>query len=80
MESTQGQEDEDDPDVPKTTKALPIIKWTEAFEDFLNRVIGARMIPLAYVIRIDPQVPGLAPHWHPMSHIQQNMGQWRVNS
>ena len=55
------QKDEDDPDVPKITKALPIIKWTEAFQDFLNTVIGARMIPLAYVIRIDPQVPGPAP-------------------
>ena len=55
------RKDEDDPDVPKITKALPIIKWTEAFQDFLNRVIGARMIPLAYVIQIDCQVPGLAP-------------------
>ena len=55
------RKDEDDPDVPKITKALPIIKWTEAFQDFLNRVIGARIIPLAYVIRIDPQVPGNAP-------------------
>ena len=55
------RKDEDDPDVPKITKALPIIKWTEAFQDFLNSVIGARMIPLAYVIRIDPQVPGPAP-------------------
>ena len=55
------RKDEDDPDVPKITKALPIIKWTEAFQDFLHRVIGARMIPLAYVVRIDPQVPGLAP-------------------
>ena len=54
------RKDEDDPDVPKITKALPIIKWTEAFQDFLNRVIGARMIPLAYVIQIDPQVPGNA--------------------
>ena len=44
------RKDEDDPDVPKVTKALPIIKWTEAFQDFLNRVIEARMIPLAYVI------------------------------
>ena len=44
------RKDEDDPDVPKITKALPIIKWTEAFQDFPNRVIGARMIPLAYVI------------------------------
>ena len=53
--------DEDDHDVPKITKALPTIKWTEAFQDFLNRVIGARMIPLAYVIQTDPQVPGNAP-------------------
>ena len=44
------RKDEDDPDVPKITKALPIIKWTEAFQDFLNRVIGARMIPMPYVI------------------------------
>ena len=54
------RKDEDDPDVPKITKALPIIKWTEAFQDFLHRVIGARIIPLAYVVRIDPQVPGPA--------------------
>ena len=55
------RKDKDDPDVPTITKALPIIKWTEAFQDFLHRVIGARMIPLAYVIRTDPQVPGIAP-------------------
>ena len=55
------RKDEDDPDVPKIANALPIIKWTEAFPNFLNRVIGARMIPLAYVVRNDPQVPGLAP-------------------
>ena len=55
------RKDEDDPDVPKITKALPIIKWTEAFQDFLNKVIGDRMSPLAYVIQIDPQVPGPAP-------------------
>ena len=46
----KNRKDEDDPDVPKITKALPIIKWTEAFQDFLHRVIGARMIPLVYVI------------------------------
>ena len=55
------RKDEDDPDVPKITKASPIIKWTEGFQDFLHRVIGAMMIPLEYVIRIDPQVPGVAP-------------------
>jgi hypothetical protein len=47
----------DEPEVPKITKALPIIKWTEAFRDYLHRVIGVRTIPLAYVIRPDAPVP-----------------------
>ena len=53
--------DEHDPEIPKITKVLPIIKWTEAFQDFLNRDIGDRMFPLAYEIRIDSQVPGNVP-------------------
>jgi hypothetical protein len=40
----------DEPEVPKITKALPIIKWTEAFRDYLHQMIGVRTIPLAYVI------------------------------
>ena len=44
------RKNEDDPEVPKITKALPIIKWTEAFQDLMNRVIWARRIPLAYAI------------------------------
>jgi hypothetical protein len=65
LEDKKGGEE---PEVPKITKALPIIKWTEAFRDYLHRVIGVRTIPLAYVIRpeahvlaIGPQAPG-APH------------------
>jgi hypothetical protein len=41
----------DEPDVPMISKALPIIKWTEAFRDYLHRVIGVCTIPLAYAIR-----------------------------
>ena len=58
----------DEPDVPKITKALPVIKWTEAFRDYLHRMIGVRTIPLAYVIRTDENVPAItaiaagAPH------------------
>jgi hypothetical protein len=48
------------PEVPKITKALPVIKWTQAFADYLHRVIGVRMIPLAYVIREDVAVPAFA--------------------
>jgi hypothetical protein len=47
---------DDNPDVPKISKELPIIRWTEAFKDYLHRVVGARTIPLYYVIRDDPQV------------------------
>ena len=47
----------DEPDVPKISKALPVIKWTEAFKDYLHRIIGVREIPLAYIIR--PEVAAL---------------------
>ena len=57
----KSKKDEDLPEVPKITKALPIIKWTEAFQDFLDRVIGVRTIPLCYVIREEAQVPANAP-------------------
>lgn len=33
----------------KIFKALPIIKWTEAFDDVLNHAIGSRTIPLSQV-------------------------------
>ena len=51
---------DDSPDVPKISKALPVIKWTEAFQDFLNRKIGNRYIPLAYIICDEPNPPAAA--------------------
>ena len=52
---------EDSPETPKIFKALPVIKWTEAFQDFLNRKIGNRNIPLAYIIWDEPNPPAVAP-------------------
>jgi hypothetical protein len=52
---------EDPPETPKISKALPVIKWTESFRDFLNRVIGVRTIPLCYVIRETVNIPAAAP-------------------
>jgi hypothetical protein len=49
----------DQPDVPLITKALPVIKWTEAFTDYLYRCVGTRTIPLAYVVHSDPIVPAI---------------------
>jgi hypothetical protein len=52
---------EDELEVPKISKALPVIKWTEAFKDYLNQVIGARSILLACVICAEPVVLAAAP-------------------
>jgi len=58
---TDRKEDEQ-PETPKITKALPVMKWTESFQDFLSRVVGVRTIPLSYVIRTDVDVdPAVAP-------------------
>ena len=55
------KKDEDAPDVPKISKALPVIKWTEAMKDFFSRVMGKRTIPLSYVVRPEVAVPATAP-------------------
>ena len=51
------RKEEDPPEVLKITKTLPIMKWTEAFQDYLHRVIGVRVIPLAYVTCTNSDVP-----------------------
>ena len=37
--------------VPKISKALLVMKWSEAVTDFLHQAVGIRTIPLAYVVR-----------------------------
>ena len=51
----------DDPDVPKISKSLPIMKWTDAFQDYLHRTIGVRTIPLAYITRETVDIPAIPP-------------------
>jgi hypothetical protein len=57
----KAKRDVDAPTVPKITKTLPVIKWTESFKDFCYRKIGVRNIPLYYVIRPDDAVAAAAP-------------------
>ena len=52
---------EDSPETPMISKALPVIKWTEAFQNFLNKKIGNRNIPLVYIIQDEPDPPAAAP-------------------
>ena len=47
----------DEPDAPKTTNALLVIKWTQEFGDHLDRIIGHRNIPLSYIVREEVTVP-----------------------
>ena len=64
---------DDSPETPKISKALPVVKWMEAFQDFLNRKIENRNIPLAYIICDEPNQPAAAPplaigHPHSINH------------
>ena len=52
---------DDEIEVPKVTRSLPILKWIEAFTGFLHCKIGVRTIPLAYVICEEVDVPVVAP-------------------
>ena len=61
MESARRKKTDDSPDFPKISNALPVIKWMEAFQDFLNRKIGNCNIPLVYIIRDEPNPPAAAP-------------------
>ena len=76
----KNHKDDDDLDVPKISKALPIIKWTKWFQGFLYRVIGVWTIVMVYVIHPSQDVttarPALAtsqPHW-------RSTGQWKASS
>ena len=51
---------DESPDVPKISKVLLVIKWTEAFQDFRNRKIGNCNIPLVYIICDEPNPPAAA--------------------
>ena len=48
-------------DMPNISKALPIIKETEYFADFLHQTVGERNIPPPYVIYESDNVHGVAP-------------------
>ena len=49
------------PEVPNISDNLAVTKWTEAFADFLDRVMERRTVPLYYVIGKDAVVPTISP-------------------
>lgn len=56
----KAKKSEDDPDVPTMT-GTTVMKWNESFVDYLHQCIGARNIPLAYVICKNTAVPVTCP-------------------
>lgn len=68
-QALKDRKEEDDIEVPKISKNLSVIKWTEAFNDYLHRKVGARTIPLAYVTCMEANVPAACPATaHNMPH------------
>ena len=61
MESLEGPEGRGHTQSPQDIQGPPVIKSTEAFQDFLARVVGVQTIPLSYVIRADADVPAATP-------------------
>lgn len=67
------KETEDEGDVPKITRSLPIVRWTESFEDYLRVITGSRHIALSYLIRdevdpVDPPPPLVANRCYSEEH------------
>ena len=60
-EAIKQKADDDEPEVPKITRSLPIVRWTESFEDFLHQIIGSRLISLSYLVRENAQATVPAP-------------------
>ena len=58
------RKDSTKPDIPKLTKGLSVPKWIESFKLYCRAVIGARGIPIIYLLRetevVDPNPPALA--------------------
>jgi hypothetical protein len=51
----------DEPETPKISKSLNIMKWSEAFRNILHRCIGVCNVPIVYVIREAAAVPAAVP-------------------
>jgi hypothetical protein len=51
----------DEPEMPKISESLNIMKWSEAFRNILHKCIGVRNLPIVYVIREEATVPADVP-------------------
>ena len=61
-------------ETPKILKALPTMKWMEAFNDFLHWTDSIRTIPLAYVLYEDEMALAGCPHLTPGKPLSEECG------
>ena len=47
--------------VPKINRSTTMLRWLDAFTDYLSHQVGSRNIPLAYVVRAEEAVPAAVP-------------------
>ena len=71
--------EKDEPDVPKITKQVSVMKWATAFDDHLHACLGALQAPLAWITRPEAAVPAIgaravnAPHSEQHGSIEGDM-------
>ena len=53
--------EKDEPDVPKITKQMSVMRWSNAFDDHLHACLGVTKAPLAWIIRPEAAVPAIGP-------------------
>ena len=73
-----GKSEADGPEVPKITRNLKVMRWSESFEIFLNRTHGVRKAPLSYVTRTEvlrtmpaPALANNRPHSNEHGSVEQ---------
>jgi hypothetical protein len=66
LKALKNQKADDNKEPPKVTRSLPIGQWSKAFQISLEKTLGARDIPLAYVTRTKVILPPATPPlWSP---------------
>lgn len=57
----KAKKSKDQPEVPKLGKGISFVKWIESFKDHTYQCVGARLVPLAAVIRDVVEVAATCP-------------------
>ena len=54
--------DKDEPEVPKITQQMTVMKWATDFDDHLHACLGTNKAPLAWITQASDIVPTISTH------------------